>query len=120
MYSFSASASADSSDPIRATSARFSIADPPNFTTFVSLRYQDGLEDAIRYVDGRPPQSTGEDLPAASFVFGSGEGVGPLDVAPRVEIALSERTAATIGVEVGDILAGSVDEQDPLLPGSLN
>ena len=105
---------------IRATTARFAIADPPNFETFVSLRYQDGIEDAIRYVDGRPPQATGEELPAASFVFGSGDGVGPPDVPPRVEIALSERTAATIGVEVGDVLAGSVDEQDPLVPGSLN
>jgi putative ABC transport system permease protein len=105
---------------MRATTVRFSIADPPNFTTFVSLRHQSGIDDEIRYVDGRPPQRTAEGLPAASFVFGSGEGAGPPDVPPRVEIALSERTAAAIGVEVGDVLAGSVDEEDPLVPGALN
>jgi putative ABC transport system permease protein len=105
---------------VTATTVRFAIADPPNFTTFVSLRHQDGFEDEIRYLDGRPPRATGEELPAASFVFGSGEGVGPPDVPPRVEIALSEQTAAAIGVDVGDLLAGSVDEQDPLMPGTLN
>ena len=105
---------------VRATTPRFSIADPPNFTTFVSLRHQGGLEDAIHYVDGRPPRPTGEELPSASFVFGAGEGVGPPEVPPRVEIALSERTAEAILVEVGDVLQGSIDETDPLVPGALN
>ena len=105
---------------VRATTPRFFIADPPNFTTFVALRHQSGLEDAIHYVEGRPPRATGEELPPASFVFGPGEGIGPPEVPPRVEIALSRRTAERILVEAGDVLEGSIDETDPLVPGSLN
>jgi putative ABC transport system permease protein len=105
---------------VRATTPRFAIADPPNFTTFVSLRHQGGLDDAIRYVEGRPPRATGEELPPASFVFGPDEGAGPPEVPPRVEIALSERTANAILVSPGDVLQGSIDETDPLVPGALN
>ena len=105
---------------VRATTPRFFIADPPNFTTFVSLRHQSGLEEAIHYVEGRPPRATGEELPPASFVFGAGEGAGPPEVPPRVEVALSKRTAETILVDVGDVLQGSIDETDPLVPGTLN
>ena len=46
---------------------RFAIADPPSYTTFVTLRYQSGLDDAIRMTDGRLPASTGDSLAQASF-----------------------------------------------------
>jgi putative ABC transport system permease protein len=105
---------------LQATTARFGIVDPPNYTTFVSLRYQDGVDDAIRIVDGRLPQATGEPLPPASFVFGPGEGEPPPEEPPRIEIALSEQTAAAIGVQVDDELVGSIDVTDPLVPGTLN
>ena len=42
----------------RATSSsspRFRVADPPNYTTFVTFRSQDGLDDRIEYTAGRPP-----------------------------------------------------------------
>ena len=37
------------------SSTRFRLADPPNFTTFVTLRQADGLEDQLDLVDGRWP-----------------------------------------------------------------
>ena len=36
-------------------STRFRLADPPRFTTFVTLRQQDGLDDTSELVDGRWP-----------------------------------------------------------------
>jgi putative ABC transport system permease protein len=105
---------------LQATTARFAIADPPNIPTFISLRHQDGLDDAIRFVDGRAPVETGEELPAASFVFGPGNPEPPPETPPLVEIAVSEATAAATGVMVGDELVGSVDQTDPLVPGALD
>ena len=49
------------------TTVRFAIVDPPAYTTFVSLRYQSGLEGAMRMVDGRLPAATGDALAQASF-----------------------------------------------------
>ena len=45
------------------TTARFAIEDPPEYTTFVTLRYQSGLDGAIRMSDGRLPASTGDARP---------------------------------------------------------
>ena len=36
-------------------SPRFRVADPPNYTTFVTFQSQDGLDDRIEYTAGRPP-----------------------------------------------------------------
>ena len=62
--------------------------------------------------------ATGEELPTASFVFGPDTGEPPAETPPLVEIAVSEATAAAIGVAVGDELVGSVDPTDPLVPGT--
>ena len=75
------------------TTVRFAIADPPEYTTFVSLRYQSGLDDAIRLTDGRLPASTGDSLAQASFGLDPSEEPPP-PVPPVFEIAVSDATAA--------------------------
>ena len=89
------------------------IAEPPRYPAFVSLRYQDGIDDEVRIVDGRLPVATGEMLPPA-FVDGGGTPSEP-PAATRIEIAISEATAAEIGVGVGDSLLGVLDGTDPIL-----
>ena len=83
------------------SSPRFRVADPPNYTTFVSFAYQDGLEDRIAYTAGRPParvpQPTGGGTPAT------------------IEIALSEEAAAETHIRVGDVLHTTVDAGDPIM-----
>ena len=51
------------------TSPRFAIPEPPRYSTFLTLRYQDGLTDAIRLVAGRLPAPNGEPLPIATLNF---------------------------------------------------
>ncbi len=79
---------------------RFGLTDPPNFTTFVTLRYQDGVADRLTMVEGRAPAAVeqGNDDPATQF-----------------EIALSTETAQQLLVELGDLLPATLDAGDPLL-----
>ncbi len=81
-------------------STRFSLADPPNFTTKVTFGYQDGIEDQIEIVEGR--------LPGRAAQVGG-------DAPPRFEVAMSTATAETIHVGVGDTLAAGIDPSDPML-----
>ena len=96
------------------TSARFAVPDPPRYTTFVSLRYQDGLDEAIKLVAGRLPASNGEPLPLATLEFGVEPPPLPA-TPPRVEVAISEATAAEIGADVGTTLETTLDGTDPML-----
>jgi len=97
------------------TTPRFEISDPPAYTTFVALRYQDGLESAIRIVSGRLPAATGQPLPTARAAVDQPPlGPGP---PPTVEIAVSEATAKEIGVSVGFTITGTPDATDPSLRG---
>jgi putative ABC transport system permease protein len=98
------------------TSARFAVPDPPRYTTFVSLRYQDGLDEAIKLVAGRLPASSGEPLPLATLEFGVEPPPLPA-TPPRVEIAISQATAAEIGADVGTTLEATLDGSDPMLGG---
>lgn len=98
------------------TSPRFVIAGPPRLHTVVTLRYQDGLDDAIELVAGRLPASNGEPLPLASLDAVFGQDPPPLpSTPPRIEIAVSEATAALIGVDIGATLAGTLDGTDQTL-----
>lgn len=101
-----------------ATTPRFGIANPLRLPTFVSLRSQDGLESAIQLVEGRMPASTGDQLPRASFQFGEPQ-PEPQAERARIEIAVSERTAARIGLHVGDVLGATLDGSDPTVRGVL-
>ncbi|MGP1675289.1 MAG: hypothetical protein ACTS8Z_08760, partial [Candidatus Limnocylindrales bacterium] len=83
---------------------RFRLVDPPNYTSFVTLRTQEGVDDQIDLTQGRPPAS----VPAPD---------GPADPTDprRFEIAVSAPTAAELLVEVGDVLPAAVDPGDPML-----
>ncbi|HEY7701536.1 MAG TPA: FtsX-like permease family protein [Candidatus Limnocylindrales bacterium] len=81
-------------------SPRFGLVDPPNYPSFVTLRYQDAVADRLTMRAGRPPVA----LPVT-------EG----DVPQRFEIALSSATAAELLVEVGDVLDATVDPSDPMV-----
>jgi putative ABC transport system permease protein len=96
------------------TTVRFEIPDPPNYDTFITLRHQSGLDDAIRMTDGRLPASTGDHLAQASFGLDPAEEPPP-PVPPVFEIAVSDATAREIGVAVGDVLFGLADGADPLI-----
>ena len=82
---------------------RFGIADPPRFTTFVTLRQQDGIEEHVELTGGRWPVPIDPDLEA------------DLPAPPAFEVVLSEAALATTGMQVGDRLAANVDANDPLL-----
>lgn len=96
------------------TSPRFRIPQPPRYPTFVSLRYQDGLTDAIRLVAGRLPAANGEPLPIATLNFGDEPPPLP-DHPPRIEIAISEATAAEIGADIGTTMGATLDGTDQTL-----
>ncbi len=103
---------------LRITSARFAVTDPPSYETYVSLRYQDGLTGATRLVAGRWPVDRGVAMPRARFATGTSSSDGG-DQAPPVilEAALSTAEATEIGVHVGDRLAVTLDDTDPLIRG---
>ena len=86
-------------------STRFRLAEPPKFTTFVTLRQGEGLEDQLDLVDGRWPARVDPMEPPAQAE----------PEPPAFEIALSAPAADTIGVKVGDRLPAAVDPGDPLL-----
>lgn len=80
---------------------RFGLTDPPNFMTFMTLRYQDGIADRLTLDEGRLPARID---PAADP-----------DALPRFEIAISTESARTTLIEVGDVLPASLDVSDPLV-----
>jgi putative ABC transport system permease protein len=95
------------------SSFRFGVVDPPNYKTFITLRFQSGLDEVIEFTDGRLPASTGNRLPLASGFDSLPQ--PPPPVPPLFEIAVSEATAREVGVSVGDILRAEVDTTDPLI-----
>jgi putative ABC transport system permease protein len=98
------------------TSPRFWLPVPPRYPTYLSLRYQDGLDGAIRLVAGRLPASNGEPLPVATLEFDVEPPPLPA-TPPRIEIAVSEATAAEIGVDIGTTLAVRLDGTSPTVRG---
>lgn len=83
-------------------STRVRLTDPPNFTTLVTLVQREGISDQVELLDGRWPARSADPAsdPAAP---------------PRFEIAISEATATTTHVVLGDVLPARVDSSDPLL-----
>jgi putative ABC transport system permease protein len=97
---------------LRITTPRFSVPHPPLIETHISLRYQDGIEDATRLVDGRWPVSRGTLHTVPPGVAGNGAADEPPVL---LEAALSTAEATAIGVKVGDRLTLTLDGSDPLL-----
>jgi putative ABC transport system permease protein len=80
---------------------RFGLVAPPNFTTYVTMRYQDGVADRLAFAAGRTPAALPPPVDPAAAV--------------RFEIALSADTARAVLVEVGDVLPASLDPNDPMV-----
>jgi putative ABC transport system permease protein len=76
---------------------RFGLAGPPLFPTYVTLRQQSGLDGLVDLASGRWPER------AASTPRSP-------DAAVVLEVAMSEATAAAIGVVLGDRLTASPDD----------
>lgn len=100
---------------LRITTVRMVVADPPSYDTRLSLRYQDGLPEASRLVEGRWPADRGTRLKtvplsgpptAPGSMFADGEEVSIL------EAAISKAAATEVGVHVGDRLSISLDGSD--------
>jgi putative ABC transport system permease protein len=80
---------------------RFDLIDAPNYPTFITLRYGDGVAGRLSVVEGRAPAAV--EPPADD------------EAPPRFEIALSTDTARELGLGLGDALPAVVDPADPLL-----
>jgi putative ABC transport system permease protein len=102
---------------LRVTTVRFYVPRPPLIETHISLRYQDGVQDASRLVAGRWPKDLG--VPIHSVPPGVA-GNGAADAPPiPLEVALSTAEAAAIGVKLGDRLSVTLDGSDPLVRGGI-
>ncbi len=82
-------------------SARLGVHDPPAYTTYITFRYQDGLDDRLAYVEGRAPAR----LPAPADP----------DEPQRFEVAISRETAIETEIGVGDTVETTPDPGDPIL-----
>ena len=93
------------------TSVRFVV---PKSIVGLSLRYQDGLTDASRLIDGRWPVDLGMPLKEIRV----GQQTAETDQTPPnvFEAALSTSAADAIGAHVGDRFNIALDGSDPLVP----
>jgi putative ABC transport system permease protein len=81
-------------------SPRFGLTDPPNYRSFVTLRYQDLVADRLTIREGRAPADLEQ---------------GSEDDQATFEIALSTETAEELLVGVDDVLSTTPDPSDPML-----
>ena len=84
---------------------RFRVANPPNYTTFITPRFQDGLDGELDLVDGRWPTRVEPPDPTPDEP----------DPLPRIEMALSDDTMTATNLATGDLLTTTVDAGDPIL-----
>jgi putative ABC transport system permease protein len=103
-------------------SVRLSVANPPDFAIFVTLRHHDGFQELAELASGRWPASTGEQLPPVVEFNDQGGLVGAIhssDEPRRFEVALQESTAQELGLGVGYRMRVNVDYTDLLLQTSI-
>lgn len=103
-------------------SVRMSVANPPDFPIFITLRHHDDFEGLAELASGRWPAATGEQLPPVVEFNAHGQLVGAIhssDEPRRFEIALQESTAQELGLPVGHRLRVNVDYTDTLLSSSI-
>jgi len=79
---------------------RFGLVGPPNYPTFETLRYQDGVGELVRYDEGRAPAALAAPAP---------------DAPARIEIAVSRPNANETHLAVGDVVTARLDPNDPLI-----
>jgi putative ABC transport system permease protein len=81
--------------------SRFIVEDPPNYATIVALRLQGGIDAHVAIVEGRRPERVAP----------------PVDPEEpqRIEVAISEATAAETKLRVGEAYLARIDPSDPIL-----
>ena len=89
-------------------SVEFVVSDPPVSITQLKFRIQSGLDERIRFVEGRAPAASDEVVELPGRFDPSGQPY----VADVYEIALSSTSAETVRLAVGDELLLSPDEDD--------
>ena len=102
---------------ISVESPRFAVTDAPERTysnTFISLRYQDSLDQAVELVAGRWPGAHGTPLPPIDYGLVPDDWQPP-EILPRIDIALSDATAERSGLGLGDLIGVVADGTDPML-----
>lgn len=80
---------------------------------YIRTRYQSGIDDQIRVVEGRMPAATAKTVPVSAPVLNEfGEATGKMhDVpAPVIEVAISSDAANIAHLRVGDRWAGSLTQ----------
>jgi putative ABC transport system permease protein len=89
------------------TTVRYELLKQTSDPAFLRFRYQTGVEDRIRIVDGRPPTSATREV----------DGVGPdelVDIS-SIEAVVSRATADGLDLTVGESVEMSIDYTDPLV-----
>ncbi|HVX30753.1 MAG TPA: hypothetical protein VHA53_09760, partial [Nitrolancea sp.] len=94
-------------------SVRYQVFDPNaaanGFYRFITLRYQNQIDQHITLVQGRMPAHTSDMI----SVLGS---IGNPDVkVPVIEIALSQKTADALNIKLGDTVRMTPDNDDRLI-----
>ena len=92
---------------IQVESGRYRVQKETTDPAFVRLRIQEGINDHVRYVAGRPPTST----------VTTRNDVGPdsADDVPVYEAAISADTAKAFGIELGETVPLVGDPGDQLI-----
>ncbi len=93
---------------------RWLITSPLPEPGTLTMRFQEGAEDRVAFTAGRAPTGATHLLPGEEPSAGAGAATssGPITV---FEIAISEETAATLQVRIGELLSLSLDGTDGLV-----
>ncbi len=94
---------------------RWRVASEGREPGFVRLRIQQGVEEQLRFVDGRPPTGQSRTIPNPLVPPDSEASPGsPAETETTVlEAALSTATADRVGLSVGDLVVLRADPTDP-------
>jgi putative ABC transport system permease protein len=95
-----------------AETARWTVLEDTVDPGFVRLRIQQGVEDHVRFVDGRPPTDAVRSLPVSIQNDGGETEIVDSTV---LEVALSVETLERIGLAVGDTWTLEPDDTDRLV-----
>lgn len=105
--------------PLRFTSVRMYVWDPPSYDTRLYLRYRDGLTDRTKLAAGRWPEDHGATLKTIAVQTGENEPPAPATGPPDVfEAAISTATATEVGLKLGDRIEIRLDGSDPAIQGA--
>jgi putative ABC transport system permease protein len=94
---------------------RWRVASEGREPGFIRLRIQQGVEEQLRYVDGRPPTAMSRTIPNPLATPDAGTSAGSAADTETTVLEASFSTAAAdrVGLAVGDLLVLRADPTDP-------